>query len=81
MVKHLELIDVGNLEILVLRLLDCCLVVDVKLPLDPLISGKFKTKVFFLEMQDHRDHLNEVMAHILVGFYLFFHILSSNVFC
>lgn len=53
MIEHLEFIDVGHGEILGLRLPDSSMVVDVKLPFDPLITRQLQTKILFLEVKDH----------------------------
>jgi hypothetical protein len=55
-------------------------VVDVKFSFDSLVSRQFQAKVFFLEVKDHGNHLDEVMADILIRLDFLFDLLSSNIF-
>lgn len=80
LIKHLEFLNVGNFEIFSFRLPDSCMVVDVKFSFDSLVSRQFQAKVFFLEVKDHGNHLDEVMADILIRLDFLFDLLSSNIF-
>jgi hypothetical protein len=56
------------------------MVVDIKFTLNPLISNEFESKVLLLEVDHHRDYLDELVVYALVSFHLLHRLLGCDLF-
>jgi hypothetical protein len=80
LIKHLDLVHVGHLEVFGLGLPNSRVVIDVEFTFDALVTRHFETQVPLLQMQDHRYHLYEIVVHVLVWLDLFYYLLTCYFF-